>query len=63
MAFDDLRMQIDMLLSEMVNEPADIHELREQVREILNEMRATGMPLPEDLVALEQRLEAGEGLA
>jgi hypothetical protein len=51
-----------LLLEDMVNEPQDIHELREQLREMLNEMKASGMPLPEDLVELEKRLDAGDDL-
>jgi len=42
----------------MENQPEDRHELYMQVREKLNEMRAFGMPLPEDLVRLEEELEA-----
>ena len=41
----------------MVNQPEDEHEVHEQLREKLNELRALGMPLPDDLVALEKRLE------
>ena len=57
MAFDDIKAQISLLLEEMVNQPEDEHELLEQVREKLNELRALGMPLPDDLVALEKQLE------
>jgi phage-related holin len=42
----------------MENQPEDRHELYLQVREKLNEMRAFGMPVPEDLVRLEEELEA-----
>jgi hypothetical protein len=62
MAFEDLKARIGLLLEEMINEPQDIHELREQLREMLNELRASGMPLPEDLVELEKRLDAGDDL-
>jgi hypothetical protein len=41
----------------MENQPEDPHELYLQIREKLNEMRAFGMPLPEDLVAFERDLE------
>ena len=58
MAFDQLKMQISLLLSEMQNEPEDRHEIYLQLHEKLNEMKAFGMPLPEDLVKLEQDLEA-----
>ena len=44
----------------MVNQPKDDHELHEQLREKLVELRALGMPLPQDLVQLERQLdEAG----
>ena len=58
MAFDDIRMQIIDLLERMTNQPHDLHELEEMVRERLNQLKAEGMPLPEDLVALEKKLEA-----
>ena len=57
MAFEDIKAEISLLLQEMVNQPQDEHELLEQVREKLNELRAMGMPLPEDLIELEKRLE------
>lgn len=57
MAFEDIKAQISLLLEEMVNQPQDEHELLEQVREKLNELRALGMPLPDDLIALERQLE------
>ena len=58
MAFEDLKAEIALLLNQMENQPEDRHELYLQVREKLNEMRAFGMPVPEDLVRLEQELEA-----
>jgi hypothetical protein len=42
----------------MENQPEDRHELYLQIREKLNEMRAFGLPLPDDLVRLEKELEA-----
>jgi predicted nucleic acid-binding Zn-ribbon protein len=58
MALNDIKAQIIDLLERMTNQPHDAHELEEMVRERLNELRAEGMPLPEDLVDLEQRLDA-----
>src|SRR5262245_53749658 len=58
MAFDDLKAEIALLLSQMENQPEDQHELYLQIREKLNEMRAFGLPLPDDLVRLEKELEA-----
>jgi len=53
-----LLAEISLLTTQMENQPHDKHEIYLQLREKLNEMRATGMPLPKDLVKLEQRLEA-----
>jgi len=58
MAFEDLKAEIALLLNQMENQPEDRHELYLQVREKLNEMRAFGLPLPDDLVRLEKQLEA-----
>ncbi len=56
MAFEQLKAQIGLLLGEMTNAPEDLHELYEQVHQELNQLRATGMTLPADLVELENRL-------
>ncbi len=58
MAFDQLKMEISLLLTQMQNEPEDRHEIYLQIREKLNELKAVGMPLPDDLVKLEHDLEA-----
>ncbi|HEY8276135.1 MAG TPA: hypothetical protein VIG52_03965 [Methyloceanibacter sp.] len=57
MAFEDLKAELALLLNQMENQPEDRHELYLQVREKLNEMRAFGMPLPDDLVRMEKDLE------
>jgi hypothetical protein len=48
--------EISNLLSQMQNRPEDAHELYLQITEKLNELRAFGLPLPADLVELEQAL-------
>ena len=58
MAFEDLQAEVSLLLTQMENQPENPHEIYLQIREKLNEMRAFGMPLPEDLVRLERELEA-----
>jgi hypothetical protein len=58
MAFDQIKLEISQLLTEMQNQPEDKHEIYLSLREKLNQMKATGMPLPEDLVTLERELEA-----
>lgn len=56
MAFDQLKSEIMMLLSEMENQPEDKWELHEAIREKLYELKSFGMPLPQDLVDLERKL-------
>lgn len=57
MAFEEFRLQIAMLMDEIARQPEDEHELQEALREKLAEMRALGLPLPDDLVGLEEYLE------
>ncbi len=57
MAFDAVKAEIGLLLTRMQNEPEDRHELYLQLMEKLNELKAYGMPVPEDLAALEAALE------
>jgi hypothetical protein len=61
MAFESIKAEIDLLLAAMINQPQDIREIHEQVRGKLNELRALGMPLPADLVALEAQMDRDEG--
>jgi hypothetical protein len=56
MAFEKLKTDISYLLTAMQNEPEDRHEIYLQLHDKLNEMKAFGMPLPDDLVKLEQDL-------
>lgn len=58
MAFDDVKAELGILLTRMQNEPTDKHELYLQLMEKLNELKAYGMPLPQDLVEMEKALEA-----
>ncbi len=58
MAFDQLIAEINMLLSEMENQPRDQWELHEVILEKLNELRALGLPVPQDLEQLEERLSS-----
>ena len=53
----DLTAAINMLVDEMESEPDDLHEVHMKLRELLRQFRATGMPLPDDLVRLEKQLE------
>ncbi len=57
MPFESLKVRIRMLLEEATHQPEDLHELQETIREELAELRASGLPLPQDLVDLELELE------
>jgi hypothetical protein len=57
MALEALKAEIGVLLEILGEQPHDRFELLMQLKEKLNEYRAFGMPLPEDLVRLETELE------
>ncbi len=52
----ELIAAINLLVGMMDHEANDLHEVHMKLRELLDQLKATGMPLPEDLVALERRL-------
>jgi hypothetical protein len=58
MDIEDVKAEIGILLNDMQNQAEDRHELYLQLMEKLNEMKAFGMPLPDDLLKLERSLEA-----
>jgi hypothetical protein len=57
MAFERIAAEIALLLAQAQSAPQDEHEVYLQIRQKLNELKAYGMPLPDDLVELEHRLE------
>ncbi len=58
MAFDEVKAELGILMTRMQTQPEDRHELYLQLMEKLNEIKAFGMPLPQDLVEMEKALEA-----
>lgn len=56
MALEELQAQINLLVSQINNQPEDVHEIYELLHQKLNEFRSTGQPLPQDLIDLEQRM-------
>lgn len=58
MSFENLKAEISLLIDEMEGDQGDQHEIYLRIREKLDEMRAMGMPLPEDLLRLEEYLES-----
>ena len=57
MAFENIKAQIALLLAETHDRPDNLHAVYQPVKQEMNEMRAFGMPLPEDLIELERALE------
>lgn len=57
MAFEEIQAEIASLLNRMNEQPEDVHEVEIILREKLNEFRAFGMPLPQDLADLEALLD------
>lgn len=57
MAFEELLARIGLLINQINNQPEDAREIYEILHQKLNELRATGMPLPDDLAELEQRMQ------
>jgi RNA binding exosome subunit len=53
-----IKSEISRLMREMERRPEDRHELYLQLRQQLNELAATGMPLPDDLIRFKDELEA-----
>ena len=56
-----IRDELKVLVREFDNQPEDPRELYLQLHEKLSEMRAFGMPVPQDLLELEEKLQADFG--
>lgn len=59
MAFEELQAELASLLNRMTEQPHDMQQLEQQIRDKLREFKALGLPLPQDLVELEAALDAG----
>ncbi len=57
MAFEALKIRLLMMLDEATHQPEDLHELQEELREEIAGFKAQGLPVPEDIIQLEARLE------
>jgi hypothetical protein len=58
MAFEVLRAEIALLLEGATEHAEDWHDQFHRIMQQLNGLKASGMPLPADLVELEVALEA-----
>lgn len=56
MEMQDLEVLASELLQQCESGELERHEIHERLRQTLDQMRAFGMPLPDDLVALEKEL-------
>jgi hypothetical protein len=52
----ELIAAINLLVEQMDHEADDLHEVHLKLRQELDRLKATGMPLPADLVELERSL-------
>ncbi len=52
----DLAAEMSLLLDEMEGDQGDRHEIYLRVRQLLSNLKAVGMPAPDDLVKLERDL-------
>jgi hypothetical protein len=53
----ELMAAASLLIDEMEGEQGDRHEIWLRLQTILQQIRATGMPVPDDLLRMEQELE------
>ena len=56
MALDEIKAQISYFVSQINNQPEDIHELYELLHQKLAELRGEGLLVPQDLLDLEKRM-------
>ena len=57
MSFEIIKAEITSLLARLADQPHDSQELEIMLRKKLDELRAFGMPPPDDLVELEAAID------
>ena len=55
---EDLEAELSILLTEMEGEPEDAHEIYLRLKQLIGNMRAFGLAVPEDLEHLEREMDA-----
>ena len=58
MAFDKIKTEIGLLLTEMQNEPQDVQQVALLIHEKIRELQVFGLPPPQDLLDFEMALDA-----
>ncbi len=61
MTEDEIEAALSMLIDEMEGDLGDRHEIWLRLQTLLQQIRATGMPVPDDLQRMEEELEAEFG--
>lgn len=63
MAYDEQELEaaISLLIDQMEGEQGDRHEIWLRLQALLNQLRAVGMPVPDNLKRMEDELEAEFG--
>ena len=56
MGTERLIAELNLLLEQFDYESDDLHEVHFKVRELMNQLRAMGEPVPDDLVRFEREL-------
>lgn len=57
MTDSELQAAISLLIDEMEGDLGDRHEIWLRLQTLIHQIRATGMPVPEDLKRMERELE------
>ena len=57
MRIDEIEAEVSLLINQMTNQPHDRRELYLQLQQKMNELRAFGMPIPQDFIEFEKALE------
>jgi hypothetical protein len=52
----ELLAAINLLAEQLDHKPDDLHEVHFKVQEMIRELRATGMPVPEDIAVFDREL-------
>jgi len=58
MSFEEYEAELGLLLTQMEGEQGDAHEIMMRLKQMLDQMRAEGLPIPDDLKRFEQELDA-----
>lgn len=57
MSFEEYEAELSLLLTELEGEQGDSHEVMMRLKQMLDTMRAEGLPIPEDLKKFEDDLD------